>query len=335
MGPEGPAATVAVKLIPSEAQATSTDIEAASTLTDRNGQFTVLGVPPGQYVLRITKVPRPDPLSSSNMTIVSSGGGMVMGMSDPSAGPPPIPTDPTLWAAQPLAVGRADVTSLTISLRTGLRVTGRVDFEGAKERPTAQMLGRLPVMIDPIEGRPSGPGPNYTGRIDAATSQFTTYGLPGGRYFVRVPGAPTGWTFKSAVYQGRDVSDVPLDLDSADATGVVITFTDQPTELSGIAQGVRGGDPDATVIVFPSDNTTWLNTGLNPRRIRSTRTGPNGSYKLTGLPAGSYYVAAIPDESSGDWQDPKFLDMLTRSASQLTLDDGEKKTQNVRTTQVR
>jgi hypothetical protein len=334
LGPDGPASTIAVKLIPAEAEASATDIDTASTITDRNGQFTLLGVPPGQYVLRITKVPRPS-TPARDMTIVQSGTGMMMGtIGDPLAGPPPIPTDPTLWAVQPIAVGRSDVSGVTVSLRTGLRVTGRVEFDGTKEKPTAQMLGRLPVTIDPIEGRSSTPFIS-PGRIDAATSQFTTYGLPGGRYFVRIGGAPPGWTFKSATYQGRDVSDVPLDLDSSDIAGVVITFTDQPTELSGIAQTVRGGDPDATILVFPSDNTGWINTGLNPRRMRAVRTGPSGAYKISGLPPGSYYVAAVPDELAGDWQDPKFLETLAPSASQVALDDGEKKTQNVRTTQVR
>jgi hypothetical protein len=334
MGPDGPASTIAVRLIPAEAEASATEIDTASTVTDRNGQFTLLGVPPGQYVLRITKVPRPS-TPARDMTIVQSGTGVMIGtIGDPLAGPPPIPTDPTLWAVQPIAVGRSDVSGVTVSLRTGLRVTGRVEFDGTKEKPTAQMLGRLPVTIDPIEGRSSSPFIS-PGRIDAATSQFTTYGLPGGRYFVRIPGAPPGWTFKSAMYQGRDVSDVPLDLDSSDITGVVISFTDQPTELSGTAQTARGGDPDATILVFASDNTGWVNTGLNPRRMRSVRTGANGAYKIAGLPPGSYYVAAVPDEFAGDWQDPKFLETLARGAAQVTLDDGEKKTQNVRTTQVR
>jgi hypothetical protein len=335
MGPDGPAATVPVKLIPAEAEGLSLEIDAASTVTDRNGLFTLIGVPPGQYVLRITKVPRPAQ-GAATTTVVSSGTGTMMmsTLGDPPAGAPPIPTDPTLWALQPIAVGRTDVANVTIGLRTGLRVSGRVEFDGAKEKPTAQMLGRLPVTIEPIEGRGTLPG-ILPGRIDPATSQFTTYGLPGGRYFVRIGGAPPGWTFKSATYQGRDVSDVPLDLDASDAAGVVITFTDQATELSGTAQGARGGDPDATIIVFPSDNTGWVNTGLNPRRIRSIRSGPNGAYKVSGLPPGSYFVAAVPDESAGDWQDPRFLEALARSATQVTLDEGEKKTQNVRTTQAR
>jgi hypothetical protein len=340
MGPDGPAGAISVRLVPADAEPLATDLETATAVTDRTGAFTLLGVPPGQYMLRVTKTPR-NPLSAAGRTttIVETGtGGMMMTMSAPTGEaslPPPIPTDPTLWAAVPIAVGRADVTGVTVPLRTGLRVSGRVEFDGTLEKPAATPLQRIAVTIDPIEGR-TGTGAPFIppGRVDAS-GQFNTYGLPGGRYFVRVPGAPAGWTFKSAIHQGRDVSDVALDLDSGDVSGVVITFTDQPTELSGSAQTVKGPDPDATVIVFPSDNTAWLSTGLNPRRIRSSRTSQSGAYKITGLPPGSYYVAAIPDELASDWQDPRFLEALARSAAQVTLDDGQKKTQHVRTTQVR
>jgi hypothetical protein len=65
------------------------------------------------------------------------------------------------------------------------------------------------------------------------------------------------------------------------------------------------------------------------------RTGPTGAYKIAGLPPGSYYVAAVADEFAADWQDPKFLGMLAQGAAQVTLDDGQKKTQNVRTIQLR
>ena len=149
-----------------------------------------------------------------------------------------MPTDPTLWAEVPLSVGRLDVTDLTIPLRTGLRVSGRVEFDGTKEKPAGTVLTRMTIMLEPIERRgPTGPP---GGQVDAGL-QFKTYGVPAGKYFVHPMGpATSGWTFKAAMYQGRDVADVPLDLDSADVSGVVITFTDRPTELSGTVESSSG-----------------------------------------------------------------------------------------------
>ena len=158
--------------------------------------------------------------------------------------------------------------------------------------------------------------------------------MPAGKYFVQSGIPPPGWTFTSAIYQGRDLSEVPLDLESADISGVVAPLR--------MAHGVERHGPDierrhpsTTVIVFPSDHTAWTSSGtVNRRRVRGTRTGATGSYKLTGLPAGSYYIAAVPEESAAESPDPKFLETLSATAARVTLDDGERKTQNVRTTRV-
>jgi hypothetical protein len=336
IGPDGPAANMALHLVPAESESGPMEPDAATTLTDRNGAFTLLGVPPGQYLLRTTKVPRPVFPNTGTTTIIQTGtGGMMMstlGGGEPPA-PPPMPADPTLWAEVPLSVGRADVTDLTIPLRTGLRVSGRVEFDGTKEKPAGTALTRMVIMLEPVEGR--GPTTPPGGQLDAGL-QFKTYGVPAGKYFVQSGIPPPGWTFKSAIYQGRDLSEVPLDLESADISGVVVTFTDRPTELSGTVQTSSGVDPSTTVIVFPSDHAAWTNSGpVNRRRVRGTRTGATGAYKLTGLPAGSYYIAAVPEESAAELLDPKFLETLSGTAARVTLDDGERKTQNVRTTRVR
>jgi hypothetical protein len=335
VGPDGPAANMALHLVPAESELGIMEVDAATTITDRHGAFTLLGVPPGQYLLRTMKVPRPIVANTGTTTIVQTGtGGMMMSTlgGEPPA-PPPMPTDPTLWAEVPVSVGRLDVTDMTVPLRTGLRVTGRLEFEGTKEKPAGTALTRMSIILDPVEGR--GPTSPPGGQVDQGL-QFKTYGVPAGKYFVRPLGlAASGWMFKAAIYQGRDVADVPLDLDSADVSGVVITFTDQPTELSGTVETSSGVDPSTTVIVFPTDNTSWSNAGLNSRRVRGTRTAATGAYKFTGLLAGSYYVAAVPEGSAAELLDPKVLETLSRTAARVTLDDGDRKTQNVRTTRIR
>jgi hypothetical protein len=64
----------------------------------------------------------------------------------------------------------------------------------------------------------------------AADGRFSSAELPPGRYYLRLTTPPAGWTFKSAMSNGRDVSNVPLSLDR-DANGVVLTLTDHPGEL--------------------------------------------------------------------------------------------------------
>ena len=84
-------------------------------------------------------------------------------------------------------------------------------------------------------------------------------------------------------------------------------------------------------MVFPADNSGWSDYGLNPRRVRSARTTKNGNYTFTGLPAGDYCVAAIREEAYGQWQDPQVLEELSRRGTQVRLEDGEEKTQDLKT----
>jgi uncharacterized protein (DUF2141 family) len=168
------------------------------------------------------------------------------------------------------------------------------------------------------------------GRIDESGA-FKTYGLPPGKYFVRI-GAPPGWSVKSITSEGRDVSEAPIDLRAADLANVVITFTDRPTKLTGVARTGEGyADPDALIVVFPADSSGWTDYGLNSRRMRSARTTKTGAYTVTGLPSGDYCVAAIKEDAYGQWQDPQVLEELSRRGTQIRLADGEEKTQDLKT----
>jgi hypothetical protein len=66
------------------------------------------------------------------------------------------------------------------------------------------------------------------------------------------------------------------------------------------------------------------------RRLRSVRPSTDGQFRLDGLPAGEYYLAALTDADSDDWQSPAFLAQATVAAIKVTLGDGERKTQDLR-----
>jgi hypothetical protein len=129
---------------------------------------------------------------------------------------------------------------------------------------------------------------------------------------------------------GRDVTDTPLDIESGDVNGVMLSFTDRPTQLSGNVTAESGSPEGATVIVFPTDPSAWVGYGSSPRRLRTVRADKSGSYSFQNLPAGEYYAAAVPDKIAADWQNPKFLEGLTTDATRLRLADGEKRTLNVK-----
>ena len=73
----------------------------------------------------------------------------------------------------------------------------------------------------------------------------------------------------------------------------------------------------------------------NVRRVRSVRTNKYGEYSLHSLPVGDYYVTAVPGEKAARWQDAGFLQGLTGTASQIRIGDGEQRTQDLRTREVK
>jgi hypothetical protein len=335
IGPDGPAANVALRLVPN-GDDFATDLETSVTMSGAAGEFTFLGVLPGQYAIKVARIPRAPAPGATNVTSIQVGGTVMISSSGtPGAAPLRIPADPTLWASVPVGVTDADVTGVSVPLQQGARLSGRLEFDGTKERPDPQQLLRVPIMIERFD-RSSGLGTVLPpGRVDESGA-FTTYGLPGGKYLVRIGGNPPGYTLRSVMSEGRDISDTPLDLGAADVGNIVITFTDRPTKLTGSVRGPDGNvDPDAMVVVFPADSTAWTNFGLNPRRMRSTRVAKRGTYTFTGLPPGEYVLAAVKEENLGSWQYPDMLEALSRLGNLVRLLEGDTRTQDLKTGVVR
>jgi len=305
IAPDGPATALSLRMFPATAEDVGLDMDVPTAITDRSGGFEFPAVSAGQYVIRATiRPPRPDPR---------------------------VPLANALWLQTPIAVGRGDIEGLVLSLQPGLRVTGRLEFEGNATRPASSGLQQVTVALEAAVARPNAVT-QVLGRVDA-DGHFTADGATPGQYLVRVI-SPEGWMFKSATYRGRNVSDEPFDLDS-DANDVVITFTDRWTGMHGIVQAARGPDPEATVLIFPTDPQAWTSYGLAGRRVRSVRTSRSGDYSVHSIPPGDYYVVAIPDDRAADWQNPAFLASLTSVATRVTIGDGDQKLVGLRTREVR
>jgi hypothetical protein len=219
-------------------------------------------------------------------------------------------------------------------MRSGLRVSARIVYQGAADSPRensyqAGLFNAAPFALEAIDGSPAVGFPN-SGTISDRNG-ITLGGFSGGRYFVRVLQSPQGWMFKSAVINGVDVSDTPFEL-TRDVPDLVITFTDRWSGLGGTVHDANGSpDTAATVVVFPANADGWRNYGATPRRLKSGATNARGEFGISSLPPGDYYAVAIPEDQSGDWRDPKTLDALARVATVVTIVEGEHRMIDLRT----
>ena len=161
-----------------------------------------------------------------------------------------------------------------------------------------------------------------------ADGTFEVAGILPGAYRFSA-GAPGGWWARSAMANGRDLFDVPPEFgQSGDVTGVVVTFTDRHSDLSGALQTASGAAaPDYFVVALPADRALWQ---PNARRIRSTRPATDGHFSFTDLPGGEYLLAALSDFEPSDLNDEKFLEQLAPAAIKVTIVDGQKTTQDLR-----
>ena len=285
---------MAIRLIgEASAEVGEEGFETATGVSDGSGRFTLLGVPPGEYVLK----------QAHRLLSAASQGGTAW------------------WASVHVTVTNSDIQDLTVSVRPAFRVEGRVELQGGTISPPPV---RPPLVMFET---PFGEAGRMVGQPGATgTLSFATLAVAG-QYIAR-PSEQGGWFMKSILLDGKDVTDRVFDLQS-DATNIVVTFTDRASKVTGVVRDGRGAvSSTAVVLAFPTNPQQWsgygfANYGATPRTLKSALVSRTGSYSLAGLPAGDYYLVAIDDADADGWMDPKKLEVLGRQATKLTIVDVE------------
>jgi hypothetical protein len=320
--PDGAAAVNhAVHLLPAD-MADAPIVDAGTATTDSRGHFVFYGVPQGQYVARVVKLPLPGPGWQASLC---GGTGAISFICTFSQTPdmPPVPADPLLYADQPVSVGSRNVTDVALTLRAGARVSGRAEFEGTAPAPTEAQWSAMRVTLDPADGRSSAPAGGFDatgpGRFGSDGTFKIASSLPG-RYLLRVAGMPREWTLKGATLQGRDITDRAFDL-TQDSSDVIITFTDHAPKIEGAIQNGSAAQTTAMVLIFPTSNTGWTDYGRGGRRVNNA-TAQSGRFSLPAPPAGDYFLVAVADDDATDWQSPAFLAKAAAVADRVSVIDG-------------
>jgi protocatechuate 3,4-dioxygenase beta subunit len=284
-------------------QFTANPLAASIARVDKDGKFLFTGVPPGRFAIASAAANAPAPGGS---------GPRLLG-----------------WARTDVVVDGRDL-EIALELGPPSTLAGRVAFDGGSApkdgggiQIVLRALGDAALLIpeQSLKSEPDG--------------TFLFSNLVTGKFMIAatIP-RDSPWVLKSALVRGLDMVEAPMDVPAGDAiTGMVVTFTDRPSELAGTLQDASGRPAtDYFVIVFPADRAAWLPTS---RRIQSTRPGSDGGYSVKGLPAGEYLIAALTDVEPGEWFSPAFLGQLQGSAVHVRIADGEKTVQSLKISGVR
>jgi len=336
VGPDGPMPNTALQLLPSGTEMLQREygFETATTVSDRRGAFKFLGVVPGQYVIRIVRTPqRPQTTSTAATSIVQVGSSTIFSYSG-GASTAPIPNEPTLSGALSVSVGPNDLSGVTVIVQQGARISGRVEFNGATQKPAPAAVAQVNVLVDASDGRsPGSPiASGIMGRLQVdAQGAVHSYQLPAGKYLVRSSSGAQGWTFAGAFLDGKDVSVTPFELGASDVENLVVKYTDRPAELSGtVRSDARFVDRSVDVLLFPADPRGWTDYGVTPRRFRSVVTSRSGTYRISNVADGDYLIVALADGLPSEWQDAEVLKKLAPLGSRVTIAEGDKKVQDLK-----
>ena len=191
------------------------------------------------------------------------------------------------YALVSFEVGHHDVEGLVIAVKAPVDLTVRVSFEPA---PPAQFPERVTLnAMSPSE---------LTGATPAATvDEASTAVLKrlAGPLVIRSgwgTGTRDGWSLKGVFLGDRDITDIPTEFTTADSGRVRVVFTSRGAIVSGTVTGVDGRLAGSTsVLLFPENRAEWFETSTG---IRDSGVDRTGAYRITGVRAGRYRVAAIP-----------------------------------------
>lgn len=310
LSPQGqPASGIQLSLLPRDETAATQDASRLTALmevgmlmgtsarTDQTGAFLFPGVEPGSYIVLARTAP--------------AGRGL-----SPAA---------TQWAMADVDVDGRDQTGLSLRLANGQSLSGRFVFEG--RAPIATPV-RTSVSLSPVDAR--GLGANVLTTLTSASDPFEVAGLVPASYRASAAVLVGGWTLKSIIAGGKDVTDVPLEIKQGeDVPAVVVTFTDAAAEVTGILyDGANRPSSDLSIVLFAADRSMWFQ---GSRRVRpAVRPANDGRFTFSGLAPGDYYLAALTEVSPADLTNAQFLEQVVPGAVKVAVAAGERKTQDLK-----
>jgi hypothetical protein len=260
----------------------------ASTRVNADGSWRLDRILPGEYLLRLTGPGRE-------------------GRSD--------------GAAMPVTVSGDNLAGLVLAADPGTLLTGEVVADPGLTRPP----GALRVHVAALHS--GGATPHAGDGLVRDDGRFSRR-APSGQVLVTVSPLPPGWAIRAVELDGANYAGRPLELRrGAHVEGVTITLTNRFPALTGALRDDRGPTVDATVVLFPQDDSLWIEgTGA----VRAERPDGSGQYQLAAVRPGEYLAIAVRSVQPWQVHDPDFLAALRADATRIALREGQTHTLDLR-----
>jgi hypothetical protein len=240
-----------------------------------------------------------------------------------------------------ISVGTADVGNVTVAVRPGVEVQGRILLDGT---PPQQFKfsnlrvslvsgdGGLPVAVnlaagargDALVANLLGVQGNAAGAV-ADDGSFTLKDVGAQEYRVRVTGLPQGAYVQAGRVDSNDALNAPFTVDNQ-GTQLQLQLGFTPARVSGSVTDDRAAPAAGVETVLVPDEAR---RGRNDAYFSAT-TDQNGQFTFNNVPPGRYKVFAWEDIPAGAYQYPDFIRRYEDRGQPLTVNANGAITANVR-----
>jgi hypothetical protein len=269
-----------------------------STMIAKDGKFEINSVLPGTYRLMVFGIPAPD-----------SGQGEETRAN----------LNRTL-AQQTIVVPENGLNDLEIHASSSGSARGSITGKIRMDQPGTD-LSRLIVSLQSTDTNIESPmmfGQSF--QQPKADGSFTLDAPGPGSYYVAINSSGPGfedWYTKSVTFNGRDVTDDPIQLDDSSRGTLQLVVSAKGAMIEGT---VTGSDdkplPDVKVMTIPPGGKG------RPELFQETTTDQAGRFKLRGVAPGDYKLVALTEADSDAAADPNFTKTLANRGTSVRVEAG-------------
>jgi hypothetical protein len=218
-----------------------------------------------------------------------------------------------------ISVGTSDVANLTVSVRPGVELHGKIILDGTPPQQFSMSNLRVSIVAEDAAlpgvvnwvGGAGGRGDAIRAFLPAGQSEmaevaadgsFTLRDVGAMEYRVRVTGLPQGAYIQAGRIDTADALNAPFTVDNQ-GSQLQLQLGFSPGRVSGTISDERGTPASSVQAVLVPDETR---RGRSDAYFAATTDG-NGQYAFTNVPPGRYKLFGWEDIPPGAYQYPDFI----------------------------
>ena len=221
----------------------------------------------------------------------------------------------TFTARTAIQVGGSNIEGISLTIRGGVPVRGRVRVEGE----STESIARVHVMLQAAEvgGIVFGPLPNQPVKEDGS---FQLEDVGPDRYTLMVSGLPEGFYVKSVRSGNLDVLAGGLEIAGGSPAPLEVVLSPHAGQVSGsvLDPKTQKAAPAAMVVLVPQEKERRDREAF----YRMAATDSAGQFTFKSVIPGEYRVYAWEEAEYGAWMDPAFVKPVESRGEAVSIAEG-------------